>query len=106
MFLVYRVNEQFDEFYPVMPEDAIYDVFHRFHPHNLDLIHGTHCIRHFDQGDVYIDCGDWVKGYSTYYNTETREKFLVVDTRQEQDNPTVRRLIRDWRIVQLFNGRT
>jgi hypothetical protein len=101
MYLVYRINEQSNDFIPVMPEDALYDVFHRFHPQNLDLLHGTEDIVEYQVGDHYIDSGDWIKGYSTYYNSRTKEKVLVIDTLYEHTNPTVRRLIREYRIRQL-----
>lgn len=101
MYLVYRINEQSSDFIPVMPEDALYDVFHRFHPQNLDLLHGTEDIFEYRHGDHYIDSGDWMKGYSTYYNSRTKDKVLVVDLSFDHTNPTIRRLIRDYRLRQL-----
>lgn len=101
MFLVYRISEECSEFVPVMPDDALFDVFHRFYPHNLDLLHGTDDIVEYEAGDHYIDSGDWMRGYSTYYNRMTRVKVLVIDTTHDHTNPTIKRLIRDYRLSQL-----
>ncbi len=101
MFLVYRINEECNEFIQVMPDDALFDVFHRFHPHNLDLIHGTEDIIKYREGDHYVDSGDWMKGYTTYYNRVSRQKVLVIDTLHDHTNPTIKRLIREWKMSQL-----
>jgi len=106
MFLVYRINEGRDDYTPVMPDDALFDVFQRFHPHDLDLLVGRDDIADYRVGEHYIDSGDWMNGYSTYYNIRSREKVLVVDTLHDHDNPTIKGLIRQWRLSQLWSGRT
>lgn len=98
MFLVYRVGESFSELTPVMPEDALFDVFQRFHPRSLDLMHGAEDILDYLEGEEYIDSGDWSRGYSTYYNRGTKEKVLVIDADQDHTNPTILRMIRDYRL--------
>lgn len=100
MFLIYRINEVFEDrsTIAVQPEEAIFDVFYRFSPEELHLIGGSSSFTDYIVDEDFMDCGDWFKGYTTYYNRKTREKHLIINIKFEHTNPTIIKLIRDYKI--------
>jgi len=70
MFLIYKINEaeSDDTIIKVQSEDALFDVFYRFYPEDLEFLSCSENISNYEVADLFMDCGDWLKGYSTYYN--------------------------------------
>lgn len=103
MFLIYRVNEIFHErsIQYTQPDDAIYDVFYRFSPDSLTYIESTSDLKKYTDDEMYMDCGDWSKGYSSYYNVQTKVKFLVIDSDFKHINVTIKKLIRVWKLKSM-----
>ncbi len=103
MYLIYKIKESnFDSHItPVQSEDALFDVFFRFYPEDLEFLQATQTISSYELTEVFMDCGDWHKGYSTYYNLESKEKHLIVNMRYEHQNPTIKYLIREYKIKSL-----
>lgn len=103
MFLIYKINEIYRDssIVPEQPADAIYDVFYRFDPEEISFLYQVDDISHYHLGEAYMDCGDWCKGYTTYYNTELKEKHLVIKIDFLHKNPTIKKMIRDYKLDDL-----
>lgn len=103
MFLIYKINvaETDDTIIKVQSEDALFDVFFRFYPEDLEFLSFSETISCYEITELFMDCGDWHKGYSTYYNVNTREKHLVINIFYDHQNPTIKNLIRDYKLNKL-----
>jgi len=103
MFLIYRIDEAFEDksYLKFQPEDALYDVFYRFHPEELYYLGCFDSLNQYICNDDYMDCGDWVKGYTTYYNHSNKEKHLIVDLNYKHTNSTIISLIREHKLNKL-----
>lgn len=103
MFLIYKIKEaeNDDAIIKVQSEDALFDVFYRFYPEDLEFLTCSDTISIYEIAELFMDCGDWHKGYSTYYNVETKEKHLVINLDFEHQNPTIIKLIRDYKLSML-----
>lgn len=103
MFLIYKISEIYRDtsVVPVQPIDAIYDVFYRFDPAEFTFLCFSNDITDYLKIESYMDCGDWSKGYTTYYNSELKEKHFIIKINFEHTNPTIKKLIREYKLSNL-----
>lgn len=104
MFLIYKIDEIYRDMSVthVLPADAIYDVFYKFEPSEFTFVIELNDISFYQKLDSWMDCGDWSKGYTTYYNYDLKEKYLVVKVDFPHDNPTIIKMIREYRLSHLL----
>jgi hypothetical protein len=103
MFLIYKIKEVIhdDSVIKVQSEDALFDVFYRFYPEDLEFLSFSETISDYEVAEMFMDCGDWHKGYSTYYNVISKEKYLVINILYDHQNSSIIKLIRDYKINKL-----
>lgn len=103
MFLIYKITEIYRDtsIVPVQPADAIYDVFYRFDPNEFSFLLESSDIAEYLKTDSFMDCGDWSRGYSTYYNNKSKEKHFIIRMNFDHTNPTIIKLIREYKLSRL-----